>query len=166
MACKLSKCVCTPLRDKNHYVRVPSPFSECNSNSQPSERVTLRVSHLPVKSHLPAQSLLHSSLGSQPFSTLHPYLSQRSPPGKAQTGCFRQLRLLVGCKLFIQRAQNILASNTLFDLFFFYYLFIFSVQASCPFSPLFPSALISFVINCTKMASLCLSVVRDRHKKY
>ena len=75
MVCKLSKYVCTLSRDKHHYVQFLLLFPEHNSDSQPCEKVTIRVSHFPVKSHPLALSLLRSSLGSQPFLTLYPYLS-------------------------------------------------------------------------------------------
>ena len=72
---QIVKCVFTPSHDKKHYFQFPLLSSKCNRMRQPCEWVTPRVSHLAVKSHLLARSLLHSSLGSQPFSTLYPYLS-------------------------------------------------------------------------------------------
>lgn len=52
----------------------PCCQASCKSLRQPCDWVTPWVSHLPVKSHLLAWSLLHSSLGSRPFLTLYPYL--------------------------------------------------------------------------------------------
>lgn len=72
---QIVECIFIPSHDEKHYFQFPLLSSKCNRMRQPCEWVTLRVSHLAVKSHLLARSLLHSSLGSQPFSTLYPYLS-------------------------------------------------------------------------------------------
>lgn len=93
ITCKSSKHVHSLWRDRKHYVQFLLLFPSLQRNSQPCERVTPRVSHLAIKSHSLAWSLLQSSLGSQPLSTLYPYLRQWCQPEKALTWCFRQLRL-------------------------------------------------------------------------
>lgn len=118
----------SPSNDKKNMISSFPCCSDCNSIRQACEWVTPRVSHLPVKSHLLAWSLFHSSLGSQPFSTWYPYLSLWSPPGKAKTGCFRPWRLLQSdVNSPFMKQEHLLATKSLFYLILFYFPMLYKI---------------------------------------